>query len=76
MNRYSLPPHIEILYFELNLRNRKWLVCCSYNAHKIFIKEHLRVLTEGIQFYPKDYKKYPFNGRSSHQRRSIDKGVL
>ena len=23
LNRYSLPPHIEILFFELNLRNRK-----------------------------------------------------
>ena len=54
--RYSLPPHIEILFFELNLRNRKWLVCCSYNPHKNLIKEHLRVLTEGIQFYSKDYE--------------------
>ena len=34
LNRYSLPPHIEILFCELNLRNRKWLVCCSYNPHK------------------------------------------
>ena len=23
LTRYSLPPHIEILFFELNLRNRK-----------------------------------------------------
>ena len=51
LNRYSLPPHIEILFFELNLRNRKWLVCCSYNPHKNLIKDYLRVLTEGIQFY-------------------------
>ena len=34
MNRYSLPPHIEILFCELNPRNRKWLACCSYNPHK------------------------------------------
>ena len=56
LNRYSLPPHIEIFFFELNLRNRKWLVCCSYNPHKNLIKEHLRVLTEDIQFYSKDYE--------------------
>ena len=56
LNRYSLPPHIEILFFELNLRNRKWFLCCSYNPHKNLIKEHLRVLTEGIQFYSKDYE--------------------
>ena len=34
LNRYSLPLHIDILFFELNLRNQKWLVCCSYNPHK------------------------------------------
>ena len=57
LKRYSLPPHIEILFFELNLRNRKWLLCCSYNPPKNLIKEHLRVLTEGIQFCSEDYKK-------------------
>ena len=51
LNRYSLPPHIEILFFELNLRNRKWFVCCSYNPHKNLIKGHLQVFSEGIQFY-------------------------
>ena len=51
LNRYSLPLHIEILFFELNLRNPKWLVCCSYYTHKNLIKDYLRVLTEGIQFY-------------------------
>ena len=51
LNRYSLPLHIKVLFFELNLRNRKWLVCHSYNPHKNVIKEHLQVLTEGIQFY-------------------------
>ena len=51
LNRYSLPLHIEILFFELNLRNRKWLACCLYNPHKNIIKEHLQVFTESIQFY-------------------------
>ena len=51
LNRYSLPLHIEILFFELNLRNQKWLVCCSYNPHKNIIKEHSQVFTESIQFY-------------------------
>ena len=56
LSRYFLPLHIEILFLELNLRNQKWLVCCSYNPNKNLIKEHLRVLTEGIQFYSKDYE--------------------
>ena len=51
LNRYSLSQHIEILFFELNLRNRKWLVCCSYNPYKNLIKDYLQALTEGIYFY-------------------------
>ena len=34
LNRYSLPPHIEISFFQSNLRNLKWLVCCFYNPTK------------------------------------------
>ena len=50
LNRYSLPQHIEI-FFKLNLRNWKWLVCCCYNPDKNVIKDYLRVLTGRIQFY-------------------------
>ena len=60
LNRYSLPLHLEILFFELNQANRKWplwlLIYCSYNPHKNLIKEHLRVLKEGIQFCSEDYE--------------------
>ena len=40
LNRYALPPHIEIFFFELNLRNRKWFLSCSYNPHKNLIKDY------------------------------------
>ena len=59
LNRYSPPPHIEIIFFKLNPRNRKWLVCCSHNPHKNLVKEYLQVLTEDIQFYSRDYKNIP-----------------
>ena len=49
LNRYSLPLHIEVLVFELNLRNQKWLVCCSYNPYKNLIKKHIQVFT-GIRY--------------------------
>ena len=61
-NRYSLPPYIEILFFELNIRNRKWLVYFPYDPHKNLIKEYLRVLTEGIQFHSKDYESFLLMG--------------
>ena len=59
---YSLPPYIEILFFELNIRNRKWLVYFPYDPHKNLIKEYLRVLTEGIQFHSKDYESFLLMG--------------
>ena len=60
LNRYSLPLHMEILFFGLNRTNRKWplwlLVYCSNNPRKNPVKEHLRLLKEGIQFYSEDYE--------------------
>ena len=56
LNRYSFPPHIEILFFELNQRNRKWLACCSYNPHKKLIKT--------IYFKKKNFMA-PFHGWGS-----------
>ena len=69
LNRYSLPPHIEILFFELNL-NRKWLVCCSYNPHKHLIKEHLQAFTESIHFY-----KYKWEEKKSRSE-SLEKQFI
>ena len=54
LSKYSLPLHIEASFFELNLKNQKWLACCSYHPYKNLIKEHLQVLTEGIQFYSQE----------------------
>ena len=39
---YSFPSNIETVFFELNLRSKKWLLGCSYNLQKILIKEHLK----------------------------------
>ena len=71
LNRYSLPPHVKILFFELSLRNWKWFVCCSYNPHKNLIKEHLQVFTEGIQFY-----KHKWEEKKSRSERNISKKQL
>ena len=32
---------IEALYVELTVRQKKWLLCCSYNPNKTFIMKHL-----------------------------------
>ena len=32
---------IEGFFIELKLRQKKWLLCCSYNPHRKFISNHL-----------------------------------
>ena len=39
---------IEGFYVEINLRNDKWLMNCSYNPHKNMIGNHLRTLSEKL----------------------------
>ena len=40
----SLPT--ECFFVEINLRKRKWLVCCSYNPHKDNINHHLQTVSK------------------------------
>ena len=37
---------IETFYIELNVRNSKWLVNCSYNPHKNRIGNHFDRISE------------------------------
>ena len=32
----------EGIFVEINLRKKKWLLCCSYNPHKSNITNHLK----------------------------------
>ena len=44
--------HIESFYVELNLRNEKWLITCSYNSNKTMICNHLDVLSACVEYIP------------------------
>ena len=44
------PLPTECLFFEINLRKRKWLVCCSCNPHKDNISNHLQLIRKKIIF--------------------------
>ena len=35
-------PDFEEIFVEINLRKKKWLLCCSYNPHKRNITNHLK----------------------------------
>ena len=55
LSRHSFPHDIEILLIELNLRKKKWLICCCYNPHKNLISYHLQDLAKGIQISTNNY---------------------
>ena len=50
-----LPDNIECLYTEINIRNKKWLLCCSYNPHKNNILNHISHLRKGPDNYVSHY---------------------
>ena len=47
----------ESLYGELNLRNEKYLINCSYNPHKTMIKNHLASLSHFLISHSSKYKR-------------------
>ena len=48
---------IEASYTELNLRNDKWLLNCSYNPHKNNIGNHFKELSDFLDSHSSTYKK-------------------
>ena len=53
---------IESFYVELNLRNSRWLVNCSYNPHKNSIGNHLEKISESLDLLSSDYERMVFLG--------------
>ena len=62
---------IEGFYIELNLRNDKWLLNCSYNLHKNNIGNHLKALSDFLDSHSSTYEKVlilgDFNVQADYQ---------
>ena len=48
---------IENFYVELNLRNNKWLINCSYNPHESLIGNHLDAVSKTLDVRSSTYDK-------------------
>ena len=48
---------IESFYVELNLRNNKWLINCSYNPHESLIGNHLDAVSKTLDVRSSTYDK-------------------
>ena len=46
------------LFVEINLRQWKWLLSCSYNPKTNLIADHLHCIGRGIDFYSSKYDKF------------------
>ena len=55
LTKYKPPENIECLFVKINIRRKKWLLCCSYNPHKNNISNHLHHLNKGLDVYLKHY---------------------
>ena len=53
---------IERFYVELNFRNKKWLLNCSYNPKHSIIESHLDSLSKIIDSLSSKYDKFCFAG--------------
>ena len=38
----NLPSDIEAMFIEMNIKSKKWLLCCTYNPNKSLTENHLR----------------------------------
>ena len=52
----------EAMFIEINLRNRKWLFCCSYNPNKATTERHIEALSKSIDLHSSLYDNFIFLG--------------
>ena len=55
LTEYKPPKNVECLFVEINIRKKKWLLCCPYYAHKNNISNHLHHLNKDLDVYLKYY---------------------
>ena len=48
---------VESFYVELNLRNKNYLISCSYNPQKIMVSNHLATLEKFLDLHSLKYEK-------------------
>ena len=48
----------EWFFLELNLRKKKWVLCCSYNPHSNFIETHMDSIGKVIDSLSARYENF------------------
>ena len=48
----------EYFFVEINLRKKKWLLCCSYNPHKNSISTYVDFLRRELDLHSSNYENF------------------
>ena len=48
----------EVFFLELDLRKKKWVLCCSYNPHSNFIETHMDTIGKVINSLSARYENF------------------
>ena len=60
----NLPSDIQAISIEMNIKSKKWLLCCTYNPNKSLIGSHLRQLQKQLEASIERYKHFLIVGDS------------
>ena len=58
----NLPSDIEAIFIEMNIKSKKWLLCCTYNPNKSLIENHLRQLQKQLEAFSERYEHFLIMG--------------
>ena len=58
LNLENLPSDIEAIFIEMNIKSKKWLLCCTYNSNKSLIENHLRQLQKQLEASSERYEHF------------------
>ena len=49
---------IEAFFSEMNIKSKKWLLCCTYNQNKSLKENHLRQLQKQLEASSERYENF------------------
>ena len=58
----NLPSDIEAIFIEMNIKSKKYLLCCTYNPNKSLIENHLRQLQKQLEAFSERYEHFLIMG--------------
>ena len=58
----NLPSDIEAIFIEMNIKSKKWLLCCTYNPNKSLIENHQQQLQKQLESFSERYEHFLIMG--------------